>query len=142
VQLAGAPFLADGRFRRPVPIVQRKTRQNVDKWLYIFHIVTAMDFPVSGFEWDHGNRDKCQTHGVPTAAIESMFLGTVAVFPDPAHSETEERFKAIGRLGDGRTILVVFTLRRRGADTFIRPLSARYMHRKEVQYYEAEAAKT
>jgi uncharacterized protein len=62
-----------------------------------------MDFAVSGFEWDHGNDDKCQRHGVSIAAIESVFRGTVAVFPDPTHSESEERFKAIGRTGDGRT---------------------------------------
>jgi uncharacterized DUF497 family protein len=100
-----------------------------------------MNFSVSGFEWDHANRDKCQKHGVSIAAIESVFRGTVAVLPDPGHSETEERFKAIGQTGDGRAVLVVFTLRRRQADTLIRPLSARYMHRKEVDYYEAEATK-
>jgi uncharacterized protein len=101
-----------------------------------------MSFGVAGVEWDRGNQGKCQKHGVSIAAIESVFLGSVAVFPDPAHSGAEERFKAIGRTGDGRTVLIVFTLRGRGGNTYIRPLSARYMHRKEVLYYEAEAAKT
>ena len=35
-------------------------------------------------------------------------------------------------------IFVVFTLRRRGDDILIRPISARYMHDKEVKSYEKE----
>ncbi|HEX5325592.1 MAG TPA: BrnT family toxin [Acetobacteraceae bacterium] len=90
----------------------------------------------------HGsNRDKCQQHGVPIATIESLFHGPLAVFPDPEHSGTEERFKAIGRSDDGRSILIVFTLRRRTEGTLIRPISARYMHRKEIEHYEEEIAR-
>lgn len=96
---------------------------------------------VAGFEWDNGNRDKCQKHGVPIATIESLFHKPLAVFPDPEHSGTEERFKGIGRTGDGRGVLIVFTLRRQEGDTFIRPVSARYMHRKEVEHYEKAIAK-
>ncbi len=69
-------------------------------------------------------------------------LPTLAVFPDPAHSTIEERFKAIGWADDGRGVLIVFTLRKKGRDTFVRPISARYMHRKEVGHYEKETAKT
>ena len=100
-----------------------------------------MDFGVAGFEWDRGNRDKCRKHGVPIVLIESMFYEPIAIFPDPAHSRIEERFKAIGWTNDGQVILVVFTLRKRGKDTPIRPISARYMHRKEVAHYEKEIAK-
>ena len=100
-----------------------------------------MDLGVAGFEWDKGNRDKCQKHGVPLAAVESLLHGPFAVFPDPEHSEIEERFKAIGRTEDGRSVLIVFTLRRREEGIFIRPVSARYMHRKEVEYYEEEIAR-
>ena len=99
-----------------------------------------MDPDVAGFEWDDGNRDKCRKHGVSLAAIESVFHGPVAVFPDPVHSAQEERFKAIGRTGTGRCVLVVFTLRVRRGARFIRPLSARYMHKKEVLYYEKAIA--
>jgi uncharacterized DUF497 family protein len=95
-----------------------------------------------GFEWDKGNRDKCQKHGVPIATIESLFHGPLAVVPDPEHSDTEERLKAIGRTDDGRGVLIVFTLRRLGDEIFIRPVSARYMHRTEVEYYEKAIAKT
>jgi uncharacterized DUF497 family protein len=71
-----------------------------------------------------------------------MFRRPIAVLPDPLHSDIEERFKAIGQTREGRPVLVVFTLRRRGGQNYVRPLSARYMHRKEIEHYEAEAAKT
>jgi len=101
-----------------------------------------MALVVAGFDWDCGNRNKCQKHGVSVAVIESLFRGSIAVLPDPAHSAREERFKAIGQAEDGRGVLIIFTLRDRGGGTLIRPISARYMRRKESEYYEEEAAKT
>jgi uncharacterized DUF497 family protein len=98
-----------------------------------------MELGVAGFDWDDGNRDKCRKHGVSIAEIEVMFANPVAVFPDPSHSDREARFKAIGR-SRGRHIFLVFTLRKRGYETLIRPISARYMHRKEVEHYENETA--
>jgi uncharacterized protein len=95
---------------------------------------------VAGFEWDSGNRSKCRKHGVSTAIIESLFRGPISVVPDPLHSESEERFKAIGKTNSGRGIFVVFTLRARRGKTFIRPISARYMHSKEMEQYEKETA--
>jgi uncharacterized protein len=53
----------------------------------------------------------------------------------------EERFKAIGRTLVGRHLLVAFTMRRGDAEILIRAVSARYMHRKEVSYYEKAIAK-
>jgi uncharacterized DUF497 family protein len=100
-----------------------------------------MDLGVFGFEWDKSNRDKCQKHGVSLAAIESLFDGPLLVFRDAAHSGSEERLKAIGSTKGGRGVLVVFTLRKRGDATFVRPVSARYMHRKEVEHYEKEIEK-
>ena len=41
---------------------------------------------VDGFDWDAGNRAKCQEHGVSAAAIEGMFSGPIAILPDPEHS--------------------------------------------------------
>ncbi|HKX11061.1 MAG TPA: BrnT family toxin [Stellaceae bacterium] len=101
-----------------------------------------MNERIAGFEWDEANREKCRKHGVSPAEIESTFHRPIAVFPDPAHSRSETRFKAIGKTDKGRSILIVFTLRRREGETVIRPISARYMHRKEVKYYEAEVAKS
>ena len=100
-----------------------------------------MDSGIAGFDWDQGNRQKCQKHGVSVAAVEAMFHHPIAVFPDPAHSRGEDRFKAIGRSDEGRHILIVFTLRTQRGETFIRPISARYMHKREIDYYEEEAAR-
>ncbi|UYO48467.1 BrnT family toxin [Rhodopseudomonas palustris] len=96
---------------------------------------------VAGFDWDLGNRAKCAKHGVTVAEIEGLFRGPVSVFPDPAHSTTKGRFKAIGRTEAGRMVFVVFTLRTLRERTLFRPISARYMHRKEIATYEEEAAK-
>ena len=91
-----------------------------------------------GFNWDSGNRDKCQKHGVPLAEIESLFRGAPLVGPDVNHSIVEQRFRAVGVTAQGRNLFVVFTLRRKGDDISVRPLSARYMHKKEVEAHEKE----
>jgi len=96
---------------------------------------------VAGFDWDAGNRGKCRKHGLTPSEIEELFNRPIAVLPDPGHSTNEERFKAIGRTDIGRSVLVVFTLRHRAGAMLIRPISARYMHVKEVVYYEEEIAK-
>jgi uncharacterized protein len=89
-----------------------------------------MTLVVVGFDWDRGNRDKCQKHGVSTAVIESLFRSPIAVFRDPEHSARQERFKAIGRTEDGRGLLIVFTLREHDGETL--PISARYMQGDRV----------
>jgi len=94
----------------------------------------------SGFDWDEANRNKCQRHGVSIVEIEGLFEQVVSIAPDPRHSIHEERFKAIGSTEAGRSVFVAFTLRRRGDETFIRPVSARYMHRREVKSYEKETS--
>ena len=93
---------------------------------------------VTGFEWDDGNRSKCQKHGVSIETIEELFAGPVAILPDEAHSKKERRFRVIGWAQQGRAVFVVFTLRSHGEETLIRPISARYMHEKEIKTYEKE----
>lgn len=97
---------------------------------------------VAGFDWDSGNRLKCQRHGVSIAEIEDMFHRQIAIFPDLLHSKSEERFKAIGKTKQGRGIFAVFAIRNRGGRNLIRPISARYMRSKEMEHYEKEIAKT
>jgi hypothetical protein len=53
-------------------------------------------------------------------------------------SRVEDRMLAIGTTQAGRWVLVAFTLRRRGGKMLIRPISARYMHKKEVDHYERQ----
>ena len=91
---------------------------------------------IDGFEWDQGNEEKCQKHGLTKADIEALFQEDIWVGPDIKHSAQEERFLAMGRLASGKPVFVVFTLRIQGKITRLRPISARYMHQKEVQKYE------
>ena len=97
-----------------------------------------MDVTISGFDWDTGNRHKCLKHGVSINEIEAMFGQPLVILADARHSATEQRHKAIGKGCGGRSIFIVFTLRRLDRKTFIRPISARYMHAKEVTHYEKE----
>jgi uncharacterized protein len=73
--------------------------------------------------------------------IESIFQGPVSVFPDPEHSGEEERFIGIGKTEKHRNVFVVFKLRRKDDVVLIRPISARFMHKKEIHYYEKETSK-
>ena len=97
-----------------------------------------MDSGFAGFEWDAGNRAKCRKRGVSVAEVEGLFSRTLLVIPDASHSESEERLRAIGKTASGRSVFLVFTIRVRAGKRLIRPVSARYMHRKEVTHYEKE----
>jgi hypothetical protein len=97
-----------------------------------------MQRKVAAFDWDHGNSAKCQKHGVTRASIESCFARPVVVLPDESHSQIEERLRAIGRDESGRHVFIVFTVRTSGRLSVIRPISARYMHAKEIAQYEKE----
>lgn len=101
-----------------------------------------MIFNVKGFDWDRGNRAKCQKHGVSIAAIESLFRNSPGVAPDVKHSSQEDRLIAVGRTDEGRALFVAFTIRVKIKQRFIRPVSARYMHAKEVAVYEKEGSES
>ncbi len=90
---------------------------------------------VAGFDWDEGNRAKCQKHGLTLAEIEHVLRSGPLVLPDRGGS-AELRFNAVGVTAARRHVFVVRTLRDRGSDKLIRPISARYMHRKEIMAYE------
>jgi uncharacterized protein len=92
---------------------------------------------VAGFEWDAGNLEKCQKHGVSAVEIEVTLRRRPMIRPDIRHSQAEQRFQAIGK-ASGRYIFVAFTLRKKAGSLYIRPISARYMHRKEIEAYEKE----
>ena len=93
---------------------------------------------ITGFVWDEGNYAKCQKHGVSIEEIEYLFQTNPLLVADLKHSLDEERFFAIGKSCKGRHLFVVFTLVEEQAGTRIRPLSVRYMHRKEIERYEQE----
>ena len=66
---------------------------------------------VQGFDWDGGNRAKCQKHGVSVAEIEALFMNAPRIAPDPKHSDDEDRLIAVGRTSAGLPMFVAFTIR-------------------------------
>ena len=63
--------------------------------------------------------------------------------PDLKHSDLEQRFLALGKDAAGKHMIVAFTFRvvTETGRRLIRPISARYMHQKEVLKYEQAFAK-
>lgn len=97
-----------------------------------------MNLPaIRGFYWDAGNRDKCQKHGVSIGELEAVFSLPVLILPDRENASGERRLKAIGITPAGRHVFIIFTWRNERADSaLLRPISARYMHKSEVEAYE------
>ncbi len=90
--------------------------------------------PIRGFDWDDGNaRKSLDKHGVTQAEAEQVFTGEPLLALDVGHSDTEERYNALGETADGRLLHVTFTLR--ADNTKIRVISARDMNRKERAIY-------
>ena len=92
---------------------------------------------VVGLEWDEGNARKNEKHGVSQSEAEEIFFDLrLLVTPDPAHSEAEPRFHALGQTIGARLLHITFTLRK--ASTLIRVISARDMHRRERSIYDSQ----
>lgn len=71
--------------------------------------------------------------------FQSRRLKHSVITPDTKHSTKEERLIATGRNLKGRAIFVAFTVRHYVGGSYIRPVSARYMHKKEVKAYEKKS---
>ena len=97
---------------------------------------------IAGFDWDIGNLAKCRTHGVSIEEIEFLFEAGPRIAADVKHSDAEDRFIAIGRSPLGRALFVAFMFRSVDGTFRIRPVSARYMHRKEFEAYEKKGSET
>lgn len=67
-----------------------------------------------------------------------MFRKPMRTFPDADHSAAETRFLGIRRTEAGRHVFVAYTFRSVAGKKLIRPISARYMHAKEVKHYETQ----
>jgi uncharacterized protein len=91
-------------------------------------------------DWDDGNWPKCGKHGLTKSDVENVFQRNPIIFADVAHSTFEDRFIAIDRASKTRCSFVVFTVRIQKGLTLIRPLSARLMHKKEIDYYDRQQA--
>jgi uncharacterized DUF497 family protein len=80
-----------------------------------------------GFDWDAGNRDKCQKHGLSIAQIEHVVShAETLIVHDVKNSVFESRFIAIGRTPEGRFAFVAFTPRILDGLNLLRPISALY----------------
>jgi uncharacterized DUF497 family protein len=90
---------------------------------------------ISGFDWDNGNWPKCAKHGVSREEIEQVLLSDPMVMKDP-HPE-EPRMRAIGKTILGRYVFLIFMFREVSNTKKLRPISARYMHQKEIEQYES-----
>jgi uncharacterized DUF497 family protein len=88
----------------------------------------------TGFEWDAGNLTKNSTkHDVICREAEEVFFNQPLIAaPDPAHSQTEPRFRVLGRTTNNRLLHLNFTLR----GDKIRIISGRPMNRRERTLYE------
>jgi hypothetical protein len=89
---------------------------------------------LSRFDWDAANREKnWDLHGVSWSEAEEVFFNQpILLYPEPVHSESEDRFYVIGRTGTDRHLFVVFTIRKNK----IRIISARDMAKKERRIYD------
>lgn len=86
------------------------------------------------FGWDGGNVDKSyEKHGVTIQEAEEIFADKdLGVVPNIRHSSSEKRFIALGKTLKGKNLFVAFTRRK----TKIRVISARRMHKEEVDKYD------
>jgi uncharacterized DUF497 family protein len=90
-----------------------------------------------GFDWDEGNARKNEKHGVTRAEAEQAFLNDpLFITPDEEHSQSEQRYRALGKTASGRLLMIIFTSRQKG--TLIRVISARDMNARERRLYEQE----
>jgi len=89
---------------------------------------------ITGFDWDAGNERKNQAkHGVSKYEAEQVFFNApLLLLDDEKHSESEQRFHALGKTDEARLLHVTFTIRKNK----VRVISARDMHRKEKKVYE------
>lgn len=91
---------------------------------------------ITGFDWDAGNaRKSVEKHSATQFEAEQVFFNQpLLILDDVKHSQIEARFHALGKTDNARLLHITFTLR--SANTLIRVISARDMHRKEKTVYE------
>ena len=88
------------------------------------------------FDWDDGNLEHVAKHGVARSEIEQVFRNDPLIVPDPYSDSIEARWRAIGKNDDDRHMFAVYTYRPAGNRLRVRPISARYMRKREIESYE------
>ena len=86
-----------------------------------------------GFEWDAGNSDKNWiAHKVYRSECEQVFFNQPLLVTDNyKHSQSEQRYFALGKTNTRRKLFISFTIR----NHLIRVISARDMTRNEKRRY-------
>lgn len=86
------------------------------------------------FDWDGGNAEKnWLRHRVSQAECEQIFFNQpLVVAEDVQHSDSEDRFFALGQSDAGRALFVAYALR----GEKVRVISARDLTRREMKEYE------
>lgn len=84
---------------------------------------------VVGFDWDKANKSKIEKR-MSLEEVEEAFTGQPYIAFDAKHSQEEQRWFLINHVRK-RYMVVVFTVRKNK----IRPISARFMHKREIKKY-------
>lgn len=102
----------------------------------IIKYVNKLDFgKLEGFEWDDGNLEHIKKHNFHYKECEEVFLQVpFLISEDRNHSQTEVRYKILGKTGKDRKSVIIITLRNKK----IRIISARDQSKKERKIYEKE----
>ncbi len=90
---------------------------------------------LEGFEWDEGNSNKnWHLHNVTDGECEDVFFNLpLIIASDKKHSDSEDRFFALGRTESNRWLFLAFTVRNK----LVRVISTREMTKSERRkYYE------
>lgn len=94
-----------------------------------------MRIEIVGFDWDHGNIDKIESHGLTRSIVEEFFFNDPYFSKDERHSANETRFIAFGK-HQTHYLFVAFTLRAVVGKLRIRPISARRANKKEIGVFD------
>jgi hypothetical protein len=91
------------------------------------------------FEWDPRKAEaNAAKHGVTFDDAVSFLDSDALDGPDLQHSTAEPRLLRLGRVADGRVLMVAYTLRSSGNAETIRIISARRASRRERTAYAAK----
>jgi len=88
------------------------------------------------FEWDKGNSEKnFLKHKISCSECEEVFFdNSVVFFYDKTHSQTEDRFIALGTTGTALNLFIFFTIRKEK----LRVISARIQSKRERRLFYEE----
>jgi uncharacterized DUF497 family protein len=89
---------------------------------------------IRAFEWDGRKaRRNIGKHGIRFQEATSAFTDPFGIIEeDVAHSQRERRLRLLGEAGDGRLLLIIFTMR---PGPTLRLISARSANRIERKMY-------